>query len=187
MTVKSGMPTFDLTPHPASAPQAPTFKLWVNVDRSGAFGRNATLNLFFCVGAPASGFVIPDPTSGSRRDELWRSTCFEAFLREEGQTTYTEWNFAPSHDWAAYAFFSPRTGMAPAEVDAPPYIRVEDNLTWWALGATIPIPADRSFDLGLSAVIEEKDGNTSYWALGHPADAPPDFHDPTCFLARLPE
>jgi len=72
-------------------------------------------------------------------------------------------------------------------VDAPPYIRVEDNLTWWALGATISIPADQSFELGLSAVIEETDGNKSYWALAHPADAPPDFHDPTCFLAHLPE
>ncbi len=166
------------------------FKLWVNVDRSAAFGRNATLNLFYCVGAPATRFVIPEQTSGSRRDELWRSTCFEAFLREDGGPAYTEWNFAPSHDWASYAFSAPRADMAPAEIDAPPYVRVEDNLAWWALGATIAIPADAAFDLGLSVVIEEQDGHKSYWALAHPAkgiDTPPDFHDPTCFLARLPE
>ena len=184
------MPSFDLIPHPASAPASPSFKLWVNVDRSAAFGRNATLNLFFCVGAPASRFVIPQSTMPARRNELWRTTCFEAFLREEGRQTYAEWNFAPSQDWAAYAFSAPRTDMAPAGVDADPYIRVEDNMTWWALGATIAIPAAASFELGLSAVIEEKDGQKSYWALAHPAngvDAPPDFHDPTCFLARLSE
>ena len=166
------------------------FKLWVNVDRSAAFGRNATLNLFFCVGAPASRFVIPQSTAPVRRDELWRTTCFEAFLREESQQAYVEWNFAPSLDWAAYCFTAPRADMSLAEVEADPYIRVEDNLTWWALGATIAIPADASFDLGLTAVIEEKDGHKSHWALAHPAnglDAPPDFHDPTCFLARLPE
>ena len=180
------MPSFDLIPHPTSAPAAPMFKLWVNVDRSAAFGRDATLNLFFCVGAPASRFVIPQSSTAGRRDELWRTTCFEAFLREEGQQAYAEWNFAPSLDWAAYAFSAPRAGMAEAEVDADPYIRVEDNLTWWALGATIAIPADATFDVGLSAVIEEKDGNRSYWALAHP-EGPLDFHDPTCFLARLPE
>ena len=184
------MATHDLLPHPAGAPASPMFKLWVNVDRSAAFGRNATLNLFFCVGAPASRFVIPEAAVAARRDELWRTTCFEAFLRAEGTDAYVEWNFAPSLDWAAYRFTGPRIGMAQAEVQSEPYIRVEDNLTWWALGATIAIPADATFDVGLSAVIEEKDGTKSYWALAHPAnglDAPPDFHDPTCFLARLPE
>ncbi len=184
------MPSFDLVPHPATIPAAPSFKLWVNVDRSAAFGRSATLNLFFCVGAPAVRFVLPQSTIAARRDDLWRTTCFEAFLRENGREAYSEWNFAPSLDWAAYTFTTPRTDMTEAEVGADPYIRVEDNLTWWALGATIAIPADASFTLGLSAVIEEKDGHKSYWALAHPAngvDAQPDFHDPSCFIARLPE
>jgi hypothetical protein len=184
------MPTFDLIPHPGHPPAAPAFKLWVNVDRSAAFGRSATLNLFFCVGAPAARFVIPQSTMASRRDELWRTTCFEAFLRQKGAQAYAEWNFAPSLDWASYTFSGRRADMAEAEVVAVPYVRVEDNLTWWALGATIAIPADAQFDLGLSAVIEEQDGHKSYWALAHPADGvgvPPDFHDPTCFRARLPE
>ena len=180
------MPSFELIPHPASVPAAPTFKVWVNVDRSAAFGRSATLNLFFCVGAPAARFVIPQSTTPVRRDELWRTTCFEAFLRQDGKAAYDEWNFAPSLAWAAYAFSAPRTDMAPAEVKAEPYIRVEDNLSWWALGATIAIPAAATFDLGLSAVIEEQDDHKSYWALAHP-NGPPDFHDPTCFLARLSE
>jgi hypothetical protein len=180
------MATHDLLPHPASAPAAPAFKIWVNVDRSAAFGRNATLNLFFCVGAPASRFVIPEAGNAARRDELWRTTCFEAFLGEEGQPTYTEWNFSPSLDWAAYRFTAPRTGMANAEVESEPYLRVEDNLTWWGMGVTIAIPADATFHLGLTAVIEEQDGYKSHWALAHGGESP-DFHDPTCFRARLPE
>ena len=44
----------------------------------------------------------------------------------------------------------------------------------------------RSRDLAtLSAVLEEKDGTKSYWALAHGGDKP-DFHDPGCFVARLP-
>jgi hypothetical protein len=39
--------------------------------------------------------------------------------------------------------------------------------------------------IGLSAVIEEKNGMKSYWALAHPAGKP-DFHHPACFAAELP-
>ena len=79
-------------------------------------------------------------------------------------------------------------GAAPeaARVDQPPYIRMEDNFTWWTVGATIAVEADRQWDLGLSAVLEEQDGTKSYWALAHPVADKPDFHDPGCFVARLP-
>ena len=75
--------------------------------------------------------------------------------------------------------------MTRAEVGAPPYIRMEDNFTWWTVGATIAVDAGQQWALGLSAVLEEKDGTKSYWALAHAADKP-DFHDAGCFVARLP-
>ena len=74
--------------------------------------------------------------------------------------------------------------MTEADVGAPPYIRMEDNFTWWALGATISVDAEVSWELGLSAVLEEKDGTKSYWALAHMGEKP-DFHAPGCFTARL--
>ncbi len=159
---------------------------WATVDYAGAFGVTATANIWFGIGAPATRFVIPPEGEGGaeRRDELWRTTCFEAFLRIEGDSGYREWNFAPSGDWAAYDFTDRRQGMAPAEIASPPYIRMEDNLTWWALGAAIALDAGRTWELGLSAVLEERDGTKSYWALGH-GGGQPDFHDPACFTARL--
>ena len=42
------------------------------------------------------------------------------------------------------------------------------------------------WQLGLSAVLEEKDGTKSYWALSHPNADKPDFHHPDCFVAQLP-
>jgi len=72
-----------------------------------------------------------------------------------------------------------------ADVGPPPYIRMEDNFTWWTVGATIAVDAAVTWELGLSAVLEEQDGAKSYWALAHTSPAP-DFHDPGCFIARLP-
>jgi hypothetical protein len=76
--------------------------------------------------------------------------------------------------------------MTRADVASPPYIRMEDNFTWWTVGATIAVEADPQWRLGLSAVLEEKDGAKSYWALAHPPGDQPDFHHPDCFAARLP-
>ena len=175
---------FTLVPHPATPPSDPALKLWANVDYAGSLGATATANIWFGVSAPADRFVIPEGEP-ARADELWKSTCFEAFLREAGRKAYREWNFAPSGQWAAYDFSSERKGMKNAAVEQPPYIRMEDNFTWWTLGATMALDADKTWELGLSAVLEERDGTKSYWALAHGADKP-DFHDPGCFVGRLP-
>lgn len=174
----------DLIHHPSTPPARPPFKLWARVERSAAFGATATANIWFGVTAPMERFVIPQSDEPGRADELWRSTCFEAFLRQDCGEAYREWNFAPSGDWATYDFTGYRDGMANAAVASPPYVRVEDNFTWWALGATIAVSADAEWQLGLSAVLEEKDGTKSYWALAHPAEKP-DFHAPGCFAAKL--
>jgi hypothetical protein len=160
----------NLVPHPATPPADPPFKVWVNVEHSAAFGVTATTNIWFGVGAPASRFVIPEPVDPKRADDLWQTTCFEAFLRVPGALSYREWNFAPSGEWAAYDFTAPREGRTDAEVAAP-YLRVDAAGAW---------------ELGLSAVLEEADGTKSYWALAHPNEEKPDFHDPACFAAHLP-
>jgi hypothetical protein len=176
----------NLVPHPATPPSGSPFKVWVNVEHAGALGVVASTNMWFGIGAPASRFVVPPPAEEpARAEDLWETTCFEAFLRAPGDDAYREWNFAPSGNWAAYDFSSHRDGKTDSEV-APPYVRVEDNMTWWAVGATIPVDAEVTWALGLSAILEEQDGTKSYWALAHPPGDNPDFHDPACFAAHLP-
>lgn len=184
MAVK-GPVQFNLFPHPSAPPTDPNLKVWASVDHAASLGAVASTNIWFGVGAPMQRFFIPEADELGRTDELWRTTCFEAFLRAEDGEAYREWNFAPSGNWAAYDFSSPRAGMTLAEVASPPYIRTEDNLTWWGLGATIAVDAQTAWQLGLSTVLEEKDGTKSYWALAHPNPEKPDFHDPDCFVAKL--
>ncbi|MEO7277574.1 MAG: DOMON-like domain-containing protein [Sphingomicrobium sp.] len=173
-----------LTPHPATPPSDPDLKVWANVEHAGSLAAVATTSIWFGVGAAMSRFAVPEPIAdAARADGLWQTTCFEAFLRPAGGEAYREWNFSPSGQWAAYDFTARREGMVEGQA-AEPYIRVEDNLTWWGLGAAIAVPANADLELGLSAVLEESDGRKSYWALGHGGEKP-DFHDPGCFTARL--
>jgi hypothetical protein len=176
----------ELYPYSTQSAATPSFRVWATVDHVASLGAVATTNIWFGVGAPAERFAIPLPVEPMRTDSLWRTTCFEAFFRSGDQDSYREWNFAPSGQWAAYDFASYRKDIAEAEILSPPYVRIEDNLTWWALGATIAVDANKSWEVGLSAILEHKDGTKSYWALAHPASEKPDFHHPDCFVARLP-
>jgi len=177
---------FNLVAHPATPPSDPALKVWVNIDHAASLSATASTNIWFGIGAPTSRFVIPETVEEPARAEaLWERTCFEAFLRGEEGQTYREWNFAPSGEWAAYDFTGYRNGMTDAVV-TPPYVRFEDNMTWWALGATIAVDAETNWALGLSAILEEKDGTKSYWAIAHPQGDKPDFHDLACFAAHLP-
>jgi hypothetical protein len=185
MTILEPM-QFTLIPHPATPPSDSALKVWATVEHAASLAAVATTNIWFGIGAPADRFVIPEVEEPERADDLWQTTCFEAFLRPLGEESYREWNFAPSGQWASYQFSNYREGRDPAQVDSGPYIRMEDNFTWWALGATIAVPADTNWELGLAVVLEERDGTKSYWALAHPTGDKPDFHDPGCFAARLP-
>ena len=127
--------------------------------------------------------VLPGPAEPGRADELWRATCFEAFVGGEGGS-YREYNFSPSGQWAAYAFDGPREGMRAVEADIDVWL--EGGEDWIAVEAAVSADFAPGAALGLTAVIEEVGGRKSYWALAH-TDGPPDFHQPSCFLARLPE
>jgi predicted GIY-YIG superfamily endonuclease len=125
---------------------------------------------------------VPSSASPKRRDGLWQSTCFEAFVRRAD--TYDEFNLSPSGEWAAYRFDAYRDGMRALDGE-PPEIRVDSNRYSFELTATVAMDSP-VLALGLSAVIEEKSGTKSFWALRHPPSGPPDFHHPDCFALMLP-
>ena len=142
------------------------------------------LHFRYLVTGSIADLLVPPPAQGIRTDDLWRHTCFEAFLRVPAHTGYCEFNLSPSTEWAAYHFGGYRSGMRPLNMPAP---RIG---TWcdtgsFELSALLDLPVDGPLHLALSAVIEEKNGRKSYWALAHPA-AKPDFHHPDSFVCELP-
>jgi len=130
-----------------------------------------------------SSLVLPDPAEPARTDNLWRTTCFEAFVGGEGGA-YHEFNFAPSRRWAAYAFDAPRAGICNA--DAAVEVWIDAGADWIAVEAAVTADLAPQSPFNLTAVIEEEGGRKSYWALANPP-GDSDFHAPSCFLGRLPE
>jgi hypothetical protein len=136
-----------------------------------------------------SRLSLPAKSAPSRVDGLWQHTCFEAFVSVQGAPEYREFNFAPSGQWAAYAFQRYRDG-GPLPRASDPQITVRTSANRFELDALIrreslpALPLNARLLLGLSAVIEEDDGVMSYWALKHPPDRP-DFHDASAFVLEI--
>ena len=112
---------------------------------------------------------------------LWQHTCCEAFVARRGGTAYDEFNFSPSGDWAAYAFTAYRQGEACPVSD--PCIAVRAGAELLELEARVSVPSEPLL-VGLTAVIEERSGTRSYWALRHGAGRP-DFHERSTFALEL--
>lgn len=153
-----------------------------------AFERKAGhIWLRYMVDVPEEAIDLPGPANPERIDGLWQSTCFEAFARSEEGQAYTEYNFSPSSQWAAYAFDGYRSEMRARTLRKVPEVWLEGASSWFAIEVEAELQdadADKPIDLGLSAIIEERDGTKSYWALRHPLGQP-DFHHPDCFALTL--
>lgn len=170
--------------HPASPSSAVT-----RIDAGATRSRSGSLVLRYIMAGKMDDLILPLAAAPARTDELWRHTCFEAFISAKPDGAYYEFNFSPSAQWAAYRFAGHRIGMIAAEI-APPRIEVrrgDAGLELQAsleLGGLVDLPGG-AWRLGLSAVIEETGGRKSYWALAHPPGEP-DFHHSVCFAAELP-
>ena len=171
---------FHLHPH-LQTTGSPIDAITVAAERTGE-----GLSLRYRLTGAIDNVVWPAPTEPGRSDGLWQHSCFEAFVRTEGESRYREINIATSHRWATYALDGYRSGLRQA---ADAQVR---TIAWAMSGSVAELAAavdvrgmPGGWQLALSAVIEASDGSKSYWALRHPPGTP-DFHHPDCFAARLP-
>lgn len=156
-------------------------------------GSATRLHLRYTLHADLRALRLPPARSPRLADGLWRHTCFEAFVGMPSDDGYHEFNFAPSGEWAAYGFQAERQrdpivddrlarlGLMPARRQDGEVLTLDVSLPLAALPRRV---AGAPWRLGLTAVIETRDGRLSYWALRHPA-AQPDFHHPGGWIASV--
>jgi hypothetical protein len=161
-----------------------------SIDVQIAHPRAGVLELSYIVAGQMSNIGMPAAAANVRSDGLWRHTCFEAFIHASPNAGYYELNFSPSGQWAAYQFSSYRRGMRAANEITKVPIEMRSGPDSCALQTSLSLdqfrdlPRDRSWRLGLSAVIEDATGKVSYWALVHPPGKP-DFHHADSFACEF--
>lgn len=175
------MPFVTLIPHP-STPCEFIHALTVDVQQLPT----GTLRLVYRLEGDISRLRVPAPLQPARADELWRHTCFEAFVRAPDDAGYTEFNFAPSGLWAAYRFAGYRSEMKALDLAAAPSIACRQSPQHLEVDVQLKLAQSMAGPLrtALSAVLEDSQGGISYWALAHPPGKA-DFHDAAGFVLNI--
>lgn len=134
-----------------------------------------------------------------RRHEIWKSTCFEWFLKSKDQKNYWEFNANPCGDWNFYSLDDYRKNLSEELALA------ESDIHWQAAMSHSPMPAyhfhltvslhslfskypqlRQTGRLAITSVIKLKSGEVCYFSLKHPTEKP-DFHSNEGFLLSLQE
>ena len=178
------MTQHELTPHPSDAPLPAVLAVTARVIVTGT----DLLRCEYRLRGDLKQLAIPQRTLAQRAERLWEHTCFEAFLAPGAGAGYSELNFSPATEWAAYAFDGHRQGMRPLTLATPPAIAVVASANELTVTASVELgalgAAPWPWRVGLTAVVEDRAGRRGYFALRHPRDKP-DFHDAAGFAVLL--
>lgn len=180
--------TAPLTCHPSTAcPAVESVVVQVGWKLPTGEESNLMLLLAYVLTGDLGQLRLPLPRPPAPADELWRHTCFEAFVATSDDKSYREYNFSPSGEWAVYRFRGYRDRMHGEAGEPAPRIALPTTARGLKLAARIVLPPglmNRPLRLALSAVLEDRSGGLSYWALRHPPGKP-DFHHPDGFTLAL--
>ena len=85
---------------------------------------DGALGLAFRLDGDLPRIRVPAPSAPGIAHQLWEHTCFEAVVAVDGAAAYHEFNFAPSGEWAGYAFSSYREAAGLVDDTLAPHIVV---------------------------------------------------------------
>jgi hypothetical protein len=166
--------SFVLIPYPATI--VPEVEITGNVTR---IENQIVLN--YVVRGDIDRILLPAPSSApNRKDDLWKATCFEFFIAIKSQPQYWEFNLSPSGDWNIYAMEAYRQVNMREEATFTQlpfdFRKTNDEILLDISVNMHPIlQPDAILQIGVATIIQARDGNESYWALGHPGPHA-DFH-----------
>ncbi|MEI7664734.1 MAG: DOMON-like domain-containing protein [Synechococcaceae cyanobacterium ELA263] len=142
--------------------------------------RGQRLKIRYVLQGPLETVLIPPPAEPpSRLDELWQTTCFELFLACCGCEPYWEFNLSPAGHWNIYRLQGYRRGLAAEPAYQQLALQVTSDPQELRLALELDLPpgleADQPLEAAITAVIQQRSGLVSYWALAH-GGLEPDFH-----------
>ena len=175
---------FSLTPF--AAPDRPNLTISGTIDRQ----KNMICVQYTLVGDLGEIFLPPSISKPARKDELWRTTCFELFIAVKESPQYWEFNMSPSGDWNVYVMDAYRQVNMRQETRIQRLqFQVQKETHYLSLMAAIDlnsfIGSEKLIEAGITCVVQANTKRETYWALVHP-QARADFHLRESFVLEFP-
>ena len=152
--------------------------------------QNHDLAIHYFLSGRVEDITLPPLSRHSgRRDDLWKSTCFEFFLALKDGPGYWEFNISPSGHWNVYQMDAyRRIGFRQESAIENLPFTFKREVEGYSLDAAVDldpiIPPGQAVEMGITAIVQTKDGSETYWALTHPGPEP-DFHLRDGFILAL--
>ncbi|MEL6927921.1 MAG: DOMON-like domain-containing protein [Cyanobacteria bacterium J06600_6] len=123
--------------------------------------------------------IPPLANSPKRQFDLWLHTCCEFFLCIPDSSQYWEFNLSPAGHWNVFRFLDYRQNIAEETAFETLPFEVISQSDYLEVNLTVDlnqiIATTQHLQLGVTAVIEDRQHQLSYWALSHPGKEA-DFH-----------
>jgi hypothetical protein len=154
--------------------------------------QNNLLTIHYALAGKIEDIFLPSPSvNPSRKDDLWKTTCLEFFLAVKNLPQYWEFNISPSRDWNVYYMDAYRRIGFRQEASIQWFdSEMQKSTNVFLLNAAVDlnpiIQVEQMLEVGVTAVIQTKEGSETYWALTHPAPEA-DFHLRQSFLLAMAE
>jgi hypothetical protein len=164
-----------------------------NISIKGKVSRQKNLlTIHYALAGKIGDIFLPPPSDKpTRKDNLWKTTCLEFFLATRDLPQYWEINLSPSGDWNvyhmdAYRRFGFRDETSIQQLQFEMHRHTNDFLLNAAVDVNPIIRVEQILEVGVTAVIQSKEGSETYWALTHPAPEA-DFHLRESFILQMGE
>lgn len=182
---------FDLNPFDEpSAPELDSFVCFCEYSKSEYvrvdFGLSGNFSKIMQIDNAKSA-ELTNLSQSLRKDELWKSTCFEFFIKPVGGESYFEFNINPKLEWNFYSFVSERTGMKQVDQIKDAFM-VSQTIQGEIFVTSVFLSLEKfkiqvPFYIHAASVLETSKG-LSYWSKKHEGEKP-DFHAAWNFKSQM--
>lgn len=161
--------------------ETPPIDLSVTVDRRGNF-----LVLRYEMAGTIESILMAEREYPTRQIGLWETTCFECFFGVPGQDLYWEVNLSTAGHWNIFRLDGYRLGLREELAIKELTVLIDRSAFSLETELDLSLLGLETFELELSvtAVIADKLGGVSYWAVCH-GGIEADFHLRDSFVIRI--
>jgi len=136
-----------------------------------------TIKASFEITGDISNYIFNHPSRQTRKNELWKETCFELFLAHKNSSEYYEANISPSTEWNFYNFSDYKTDMKEKKDIYAPLISSVKMVDKYSISFEFEFNAIRSnLSFNLCVILLDKEGIRDFYSI-HRKKENVDFHD----------
>ena len=137
------------------------------------------LELSFLLQGVGDHYLFERESQAKRADELWRATCFEAFVKNLNSKEYWELNIAPNGSWNLYRFSDYREDMQEESRVLTPKVLFKQERDKVRVSIKVDFMEklfDERVDFNLALILLDMEGKRHFFTL-NPKEGVADFHD----------